>query len=149
MILKRNKIGVADIIIRLTVKITKNNILRKKQTTKKVLSNLFKGFEVRRKVRLMFWTKKNSMKGKCYIFSGYKQRNKVCPEYLECKLQQESYCWCIFKLKCDKTVDRTLLETRKQQTRYRWCFQLLKCLRECNNCFWTLSRNEQDTVVCI
>ena len=53
-----------------------------KEVTSKVPSNIFRGFEVRRKVRLMFWRPKDSMKGKRSVFCGYKQRNKVCLMYL-------------------------------------------------------------------
>ena len=53
----------------------------------KVLHNIFRLFEVRKKVRLMFWKPKDSMKAKCYVFSDYKQRNKLCFLYSECQLQ--------------------------------------------------------------
>ena len=37
-----------------TAKNSTNNVFRRKQTTKKVPPNIFKGFKVRQKVRLMF-----------------------------------------------------------------------------------------------
>ena len=120
--LKCNKIGAADGITSLRSKNSRNNVFRRKQTTNKVPPNKFRGFEVRRKVRLKFWRQKDSMKGKCYPFSGFKQRNKAYLVYLECKLQEDSYGWCSFKLKCGKTVEITYLETSKQQTRCRWSF---------------------------
>ena len=48
------QIGAADAIKNLTGKNSRNNIYSSKQTTKMVLLNIFKEFEVRRKVRLMF-----------------------------------------------------------------------------------------------
>ena len=45
------------------------NVFRSNPTTKKVLLNLVRGFEVRNKVRLMFSTPKINMKDKCYVFS--------------------------------------------------------------------------------
>ena len=50
--------------------------------------NMFRGFDLRGKVRLTFSQRKDIMKRKCYVFSKYKQRNKVCVVYLECKLQK-------------------------------------------------------------
>ena len=49
--------------------------------------NIFRGFEVRKKVRLMFWRTKDSMRSKYSAFSRSKERNKVCLVYLEWKLQ--------------------------------------------------------------
>ena len=69
---------------------------------------------LKRKVRLMFWEPKDTIRVKCYLFSVYIQRNKNISEYLGCKLQEDGYCECIFKLKCHKTVQRTYLETSKQ-----------------------------------
>ena len=74
---------------------------------KNVPRNIFRGFGVRKKVELMFWRAKDSIKSKCYRFSNYKERNKVCVVYLECKLQEDKYLWCIFKLKCQITVETT------------------------------------------
>ena len=85
--LKRNKIGATNVITNSTGKNSRNNVFLKKQTTKKVLPNIFKDFEVRRKVRIMF---KNNVKSKYYIFNGYKLGNKMCLEYLEFKLKQDS-----------------------------------------------------------
>ena len=68
---------------------SRNNVFRGKQTTNKVPSNIFRGFELRTKVQLMFWGPNNSMKGKGDIFSGYKQTSKVCFVYLQSKLQQD------------------------------------------------------------
>ena len=79
-------------------------------------------FTLLRKVRLMFWRQKESMKGKCYVFGGYKERNNACLVYLKCKLQRDRYEWWVFKSKCQKTVGRRYLEKRKQETRCRWCF---------------------------
>ena len=43
-----------------------------KQQTKDNIYRVTRGFEVRKKLRLMF--RKDSMKGKCYVVSGYKQK---------------------------------------------------------------------------
>ena len=117
--LKWRKIGGADGI---TSAKNRKNIFSSKQTTNRVAPNIFKGFEVRKKVGLMFWRPKETMKAKCYVFIGYKQRNKVNLVYSECKLQQYTYGWCTFYVKCQKTVERTYLEPSKKRTTYRWCF---------------------------
>ena len=116
------KICAADAITSYTGKKSTNNEFRTKQTTNKVPHNIVRGFEVRTKVRLMFWTWKESMKGKCYIFSCYKRKNNVRLVYLlEGKLQIDRYGWCILKLTYKKTVEITYLEKSKIQTRYGWC----------------------------
>ena len=56
-----------------------------------VTPNMFRGFEVRKKVRLTFLRLNDINKCKCYVFRGYKQRNKAYVVYLECKLQQQRY----------------------------------------------------------
>ena len=104
------------------------------------MPKIFRRFEVRKNIALMFWRPKDIMEGKCYVFSGHKQRNKVCLVYLECKLKQDRYRWSTFKLKCQKTVERTYLETSKLQRRHRWCFQTLKFLRKGNNSIIGLSQ---------
>ena len=68
-----------------------NNICRRKQRTNKVLPNIFRGFEVRRKVRLMFRTPKYSIKRKCYVFGSYEQRNNVPLVDLQSKLKEATY----------------------------------------------------------
>ena len=45
-----------DLITTLTAKNCRNNVFRSKQTTNKALANIFRGWEVTRKVPLMFWT---------------------------------------------------------------------------------------------
>ena len=50
----------------------------------------------------MFWTSKDSMKGKYRVFGDYKQRQKVSFMYLECKLRQVEYDSYIFKIKPKK-----------------------------------------------
>ena len=130
------------------MKNSRNNVFRSKQTKNTVPRKIYRGCEVRRKLRLMFWVPKNSMKGKCHVFSGSKQRNKVCLVYLECKLQQDTYGWCIFKLKRQKKVETTYLETEKQETTYRWCFQIVKGLRKGNNCMFGLSQ-QRSKVQCM
>ena len=53
--LKCNKIGAAYVIKCLIAKKTsRNNVFKRIQTTNKVLPNLFRGLEVRKKVRLIF-----------------------------------------------------------------------------------------------
>ena len=150
--LEWHTIGAADAITSYTAKKeeknkqNRNNVFRKKETTSKVPPNIFRHFEVRKKVQLVVWTPENKMKSKCYVFNGYEQSNKVCLVYLECKLQQDSYSWCIFKLKCQKTVERTYLEIRKQQARYCRCFYMSKFLRKGKNCiigFCQQTRNVQ------
>ena len=76
------------------VKVPENgrkNIFRKYQTTNKVPRNMFRKFEVRKKMQFLYRRPKNSMKSKCYVFNDYKQRNKACLCYLECKLQPDRY----------------------------------------------------------
>ena len=119
---KSNNIGAADAIISSAAKDRRDNVFRSKQTINSVLPKIFRGFEARKKVRLMFWRPKDSMKGKCYLFRDYKQRNKARLVYLECKQQQDIYGWCIFNIKYRKILERTYLQKRKQQTRDRWCF---------------------------
>ena len=65
----------------------------------RLTANMFRWFEVRKKVVLMFSRPHESMKTKCYLFRGYKQRYRVFSVYLECKLEQESYRVSIFKKK--------------------------------------------------
>ena len=74
----------------------RNNVLRMNETTNYLPHNVFAGFEVRRKERLMFWRQNYSIKGKCYIFSGDKQTNNVCFVNLECKLPQDTDVWHVF-----------------------------------------------------
>ena len=54
-------------------------------------SKIFRVFEVRKKVQLMFRKTNGRMKGKCYVFRDYIQRNKVCLVDLECKLKEGTY----------------------------------------------------------
>ena len=108
--------------------------LQENKTRSKVSRNIFRSFEVRKKIRLMYWTPNNSIKGKCYVFSRYKQRNKMCLLYLECKLQQYRYGWCISKLRGERPVERTSVETSKQQARYCWCSSMLMSLRKAKYC---------------
>ena len=75
--LKCNNIGATDSIKREPWKNSRNNDFRSKQTKKKAPPNIFRRFEVRRKVQLTFWTPKNRMKDECYVLGSYKQRNKV------------------------------------------------------------------------
>ena len=100
-----------------TAKTSTNNVFRRKQITKKVPPNIFKDFEVRQKVRLMFWRSKVAMIGKCHNFISYKERTNLCLVNLERKLQKDRRRWCIFNLKCHKVMERTHLETSKQQRR--------------------------------
>ena len=83
--------------LQIKLKKNKNIVLRSPLTTKKVPSKMFRGFKVRKKVRLMFSRPKDSMKGKRSVLRSHKQRIKVLMVYLERKLQQYSYRWCIFK----------------------------------------------------
>ena len=46
--------GATDVYTSLTAKNSRNNAFASKQTTSKVPPNLFRGFEVKTKVRLMF-----------------------------------------------------------------------------------------------
>ena len=86
--------------VQLQKKKKKNNVLTKKQTRNKVLRNIFTGFEVRRKVGMMFRRPKDGMKSKCYVFRGYNKRNKVSLVYLARKIQENRHGGCIFNLKC-------------------------------------------------
>ena len=49
-----------------------NNVFRNKEITSNVEPNTFRGFEVRKKIQMMFLKPNDSMKGKCYVFSGSK-----------------------------------------------------------------------------
>ena len=60
------------------LKYKRNYVFSSKQTKNKVPPSIFTGFKVRRKVWLMFWGPKDSMKAKSCVFSGYKEGNKVC-----------------------------------------------------------------------
>ena len=64
-------------------------IFQSKQTRKKVPLNIFRGFEERKMVRVMFSMPKDRVNGRYCAFSSYKQRNKVAFVYLECVLQQD------------------------------------------------------------
>ena len=66
-----------------------------------------------KKVRLVFWKSKDTIKVKCDVFRVYIQRNKTFSVYLGCKLEDDGYGECIFKLQCQETVQRTYLETSK------------------------------------
>ena len=83
--LKCRKIGAGDAITTYTSKNSRNNVSKRKQTTNKVLHNIFRGLELRAEVPLMFQRPKSSMKSRSYVFSGYQQRNQVCFVYLDCK----------------------------------------------------------------
>ena len=52
---------------------------------------MFRGFKVRKKVRLMFSRPKDSMKGKRSVLRSHRQRIKVLMVCSERKLQQYSY----------------------------------------------------------
>ena len=60
--LKCDFIGAADAIKGTFARNSRNNVFRIKQTTTKVLPNIFRGSEVTKKVRLMFWRPKESWK---------------------------------------------------------------------------------------
>ena len=48
----------------------RNSVFRKKETKNNRPSNMFRGFQATKMVRLIFLTRKDSIKGKCYVFSG-------------------------------------------------------------------------------
>ena len=138
---KCNRIAVSDPITSWTSKTSINKLLRSRQTTKKVPPNIIRGFKVRKKVRLMFWRPKHSMKGKSCAFNHSKQRNKLSLAYLQRKLPQD---WCIFKLKCQITVERTDKQTT---SRVPLMFLDLKVLSKMLQLrFWTLSTNKEGAV---
>ena len=62
----------------------------RKETTIKVPFTIFRGFQVRKKIQLMFRTPNDAVKGKCYVFSGYNKRNKVCLVDLEYNKLEEA-----------------------------------------------------------
>ena len=76
----------------------RNILFKTKETTNEVPRNVFRDFEKRKRVPLIFWRPKDNMKSKCHVFSGYKIRNKTCFVYLQCKLQPEMYGGCFLKL---------------------------------------------------
>ena len=59
----KRKVGMMIFKVKLLQK-SKNNVFRSNERTKKVLPNIFGGFEVRKKARLMFLLPKDGMKGK-------------------------------------------------------------------------------------
>ena len=111
----------------------RNNVLRSKQRRNNVPPNIFRGFELRTRVGLMFRRSNHSMKINWDVFRCYKLTSKVFFVYLECKLQQDRYVWCIYKSRCHKTVQRRYLATSKEIIRYGWYFYKLNCLRKGNN----------------
>ena len=96
--------------------------------------NIFRGFEVRKNVRLMFSWPKHSIKSKSYVLSASDLRNHVYVLHLECKLWHNSYSRCIFKLKSMERIEKISLETSEQQTKLRWDFQMLMSLQKGKNC---------------
>ena len=111
--------------------------MRSQQTIKKVRLNIFTGAQGRKKVPLMFWKPKDSMKGISYVFSGYKEINNQCLGYLENKLEQDSHGWCIWNLNLQKSIERTYLETSKQERRYRLThLEISKKEERCDWNFW-------------
>ena len=91
-----------------------NNLFRSKEPTNKVPRNIFRGFEARKKGRLMFRKpQRTAWKLIVSFFSTYKKRNKVPFVYLQYTLQQYRYGWRVLKLKCQETLETTSLETRK------------------------------------
>ena len=71
---KSKTINAVDAITNQTAKNSGNNAFRRKRTSKKAAQNIVIGLEVGKKVRLTFWRRKGSMRGKFYVFSSYKQR---------------------------------------------------------------------------
>ena len=65
-------------LMHLQIKLQKTTeILYKEESKQHTASpNIFRGIEVRKNVRLIFWSPNDTMKSKCYVFSGHKQRNK-------------------------------------------------------------------------
>ena len=137
--LKSNKIGTTYAI----TKSSRNKVYRTKQRRNKGPSNIFRGFQVSKMVRLIFLTTKENMKGKCYIFSCYKERNKVRFVSLERKLQQDRYGWCFFKLKSQKTLERKFLQTSKKinKAKFTHLAAINKEIR-CAWCIWKLNWNQ-------
>ena len=78
----------------------------------------------------MFWTPKNSIKGKCYVFSGYEQKNQVCLVYLGCKLDQHNYDWCIFKQKFEKNGGNKIFRDKQTTKKVLLMFFDFKMLTE-------------------
>ena len=58
--LNSKKIGATHVILSLTEKSSRNNIFKSKQAINNVALNAFKGFKVKKKVRLMFWRLKGA-----------------------------------------------------------------------------------------
>ena len=63
-------------LMQLQLKVEKTTKITTKQKTNKILPNIFRRFEVRRKAQLMSQGPDYSMKGKCYVLSGCEQRKK-------------------------------------------------------------------------
>ena len=74
----------------LQIKLKKKIVFRSKQAMNKVPRKMFRGFKVRKKVRLMISRLKDSIKVQHSISRGYKQRIGVPLLCLERKLQQYS-----------------------------------------------------------
>ena len=65
---------------------SRNNVFRKKYTTNKAPSRIFRSFAVPKKVRVVFPNQRIKPKEH---FQPLKTNNKVCFLYLQCKLTQD------------------------------------------------------------
>ena len=70
-----NKIDAADGITGETAESNRNNVFRTNQTTNKIPPKIFKRFQIRKKLPLMYWRPMENMKGKCCAFADLKQSN--------------------------------------------------------------------------
>ena len=80
--------------MQLQVKLQRNsrkNVFTSKETRSKVPSNIFRGFEVKKRYDSCFEGQRTALQDKCYVFSGYKKRCKVRLVFLERKLQKYRY----------------------------------------------------------
>ena len=70
---------------------SRNKVFRRKQKTSKATSKIFRGFEVGKKVLVVFPKPKNKTKNLKEHFQPLKTNNKVFLVYLQSKLQQDRY----------------------------------------------------------
>ena len=68
-----------------------NNVFRRKKTTNNPPSKIFRGFEVGKKVRVVFSKAKEQNQRLMEHFTPLKTNNKVCLLYLQSKLTQDRY----------------------------------------------------------
>ena len=70
-------------------KATEETYLKASRLEASYYVNIFRSFEVRKKIRLIFLTWKHSINIKFYVLSAYNSRNKVSLVYVEWNLPED------------------------------------------------------------